>query len=276
MDKPNFHNRKRIRSKLEPRYPMSAEREYRRAMERCMKQLESALLKERPALIRAVEADRKAGTDSAVHREMKRLEKILIAVLLASGLEKDAWKIARMARGWSRREWLRIVDRTLGLRLNPKSYPDSFYEKPLTEWVEASMEHAKQMVHLTSERMEKRMEKAGKLTPAQEIVLGGLALFAASRAASFARNETGNLSCTLQRLHQEDAGVKRYVWSTCNDERVRASHRRLEGKTFDWDDPPDVGGGRHCHPGEDYNCRCVAVPVFESEHVHFPDRAKRR
>lgn len=52
----------------------------------------------------------------------------------------------------------------------------------------------------------------------------------------------------------------RYVWRTRRDERVRASHRANDGRIFDWDDPPATG-----HPGEDYGCRCRAVPYVRGE-----------
>ena len=52
-------------------------------------------------------------------------------------------------------------------------------------------------------------------------------------------------------------GITQYIWRTSRDERVRESHLVLEGKTFSWDSPPDVG-----HPGQDINCRCTAEPVI--------------
>lgn len=52
----------------------------------------------------------------------------------------------------------------------------------------------------------------------------------------------------------------RYVWRTLHDERVRQSHRMNDGHVFSWSDPPETG-----HPGEDYNCRCEAVPFVEGE-----------
>ena len=46
-----------------------------------------------------------------------------------------------------------------------------------------------------------------------------------------------------------------YIWRTLGDNNVRASHAANNGKLFAWDSPPDTG-----HPGEDYNCRCIAEP----------------
>jgi SPP1 gp7 family putative phage head morphogenesis protein len=79
------------------------------------------------------------------------------------------------------------------------------------------------------------------------------------RARLIARNETATLNGTLNRVRQQQAGVKRYVWSTSLDERVRPLHQEREGRTYSWDDPPSDG-----HPGEPINCRCVARAVIGS------------
>ena len=59
-------------------------------------------------------------------------------------------------------------------------------------------------------------------------------------------------------------GSTTYIWNTKLDNRVRHSHERLEGQTFNWDDPPivDLNTGRRANPGEDYNCRCSAKIVL--------------
>jgi SPP1 gp7 family putative phage head morphogenesis protein len=84
------------------------------------------------------------------------------------------------------------------------------------------------------------------------------------RAALIARDQVGKFHGSLQRLRQQDAGIEEYTWSTSQDEKVRASHRALEGRTFRWDQPPVVNSrGKRGHPGVgDIACRCVAVPVL--------------
>lgn len=79
-----------------------------------------------------------------------------------------------------------------------------------------------------------------------------------SRAELIARDQTLKVNGAITEIRQRAAGVDRYVWSTSLDERVRPEHAALEGQTFSWDSPPAVG-----HPGEDFQCRCVAVPVIE-------------
>lgn len=63
------------------------------------------------------------------------------------------------------------------------------------------------------------------------------------------------------RLTLKQAGpAEQYVWRCRNDDRVRATHRANDGRVFSWNDPPDTS-----HPGEDYNCRCEAVPYMPGE-----------
>lgn len=86
-----------------------------------------------------------------------------------------------------------------------------------------------------------------------------------SRASLIARDQTNKLNGALNQYRQKQIGGKRYVWRTSRDERVRADHKRLDGKTFSWDNPPVVNTStrERGHPGEPVQCRCVAEIVLE-------------
>jgi SPP1 gp7 family putative phage head morphogenesis protein len=85
----------------------------------------------------------------------------------------------------------------------------------------------------------------------------------ASRAKLIARDQTLKYNASVQQAQAEAAGVNEYTWSTSHDGAVRPMHKALEGKRFSYDDPPvtNEDGDRNA-PGEDYNCRCVAVPYI--------------
>jgi SPP1 gp7 family putative phage head morphogenesis protein len=85
-----------------------------------------------------------------------------------------------------------------------------------------------------------------------------------SRAELIARDQTLKLNADLAQTAQTSAGVTHYRWSTSGDGTVRDMHDELEGTEHSWDDPPvtDKYGNRN-HPGEDYQCRCVAVPILD-------------
>lgn len=85
-----------------------------------------------------------------------------------------------------------------------------------------------------------------------------------SRAELIARDQTLKFNAGINRIRQVNAGIERYVWSTSHDERVRPEHAELDGQVFSWSSPPQLENGP-LHPGQDYNCRCVALPLLEEE-----------
>lgn len=87
------------------------------------------------------------------------------------------------------------------------------------------------------------------------------------RAEFIARDQVSKFNGALTALRQQEMGVTQYVWRTVGDNRVRPEHEEREDKVFNWSDPPDGG-----HPGEDYNCRCVAEPVLTGllEEIQLP------
>ena len=104
------------------------------------------------------------------------------------------------------------------------------------------------------------------LIGAVEEVLGDLETW---RAERIARTET---TAALNLGYEESlraVGVKRKMWVTAHDERVRDSHRDMEGVIVDLDDYFVLPSGARLRfpcdpegqPEEVINCRCTIVPV---------------
>lgn len=103
--------------------------------------------------------------------------------------------------------------------------------------------------------------------------------FSRARAQLIARDQVLKLNGQLTQVHHREAGITRYRWSTSQDERVRGNpsgkwptppggggdHFHLNGTVHHWNAPPivDTRTGRTAHPGQDFQCRCVADPVIE-------------
>jgi SPP1 gp7 family putative phage head morphogenesis protein len=93
-----------------------------------------------------------------------------------------------------------------------------------------------------------------------------------NRAKLIARDQVSKLNGQLTELRQKDIGINEYIWRTSGDERVRADHAANNGKKMRWDDPTVCWNGTawvprtgfRGIPGEDYQCRCWAEPVFDS------------
>jgi SPP1 gp7 family putative phage head morphogenesis protein len=86
---------------------------------------------------------------------------------------------------------------------------------------------------------------------------------AKSRADFIGRDQTSKLNGQLNMERQKEIGIDSYIWNTAHDERVRESHKENDGKKFYWDSPPAETG----HPGEDYNCRCIALMNAEESYL---------
>ena len=93
---------------------------------------------------------------------------------------------------------------------------------------------------------------------------------AKSRARTIARTETAKLNSNLTKVRNQELGIKTYFWATSNDERVRDSHKELNGMLCKWGDDSvysDDNGkswkrrsGKMFRgkPGDDINCRCTS------------------
>jgi SPP1 gp7 family putative phage head morphogenesis protein len=85
-----------------------------------------------------------------------------------------------------------------------------------------------------------------------------------SRAVLIARTETARTAATLTQSRAEHIGADSYIWRTSGDSTVRSDHKKLNGKIFQWNNPPvaDERSGERAHPGCIWNCRCFAEPII--------------
>jgi SPP1 gp7 family putative phage head morphogenesis protein len=86
-----------------------------------------------------------------------------------------------------------------------------------------------------------------------------------NKARFLARQETSLFMAQFRRQRFGEAGVTRYTWRTSHDGRVRHDHKKLDGRVFYYEQPPvvDETTGRRANPGEDYQCRCVDIPILD-------------
>jgi SPP1 gp7 family putative phage head morphogenesis protein len=86
-----------------------------------------------------------------------------------------------------------------------------------------------------------------------------------SRARLIARTETARANTMLNLARATSVGSTQYRWVTSGDSDVRPSHKKMNGKVFDWDSPPTLSDGTSGHPGTFPNCRCYAEPILPDE-----------
>lgn len=102
---------------------------------------------------------------------------------------------------------------------------------------------------------------------------------ARASARLIARTETAKVQSALTKARSEELGLKWYAWRTALDgNRVRKSHRLMEGVLVSWNDPPspeELAGEKnvgHYHAGNIWNCRCYSEPLIEIDDVSWPHK----
>lgn len=102
-----------------------------------------------------------------------------------------------------------------------------------------------------------------------------------SRASArlIARTEVSKTSTAITKARSEQLDIRWYVWRTALDgDRVRKSHRNMEGVLVNWNDPPSpeaLVGEKSVgfyHAGNIWNCRCYPEPLLEVEDVKWPHK----
>lgn len=91
-----------------------------------------------------------------------------------------------------------------------------------------------------------------------------------NKATFLARQESHLLLAKYKEARYTESGSTHYKWKCVAGSPlhpVRPSHKALDNLVFRWDDPPITTAPtetqRRNNPGEDYNCRCFAIPLFD-------------
>lgn len=92
------------------------------------------------------------------------------------------------------------------------------------------------------------------------------------RAKMIARDQTTKINGDLSEKRQRASGFPYFQWIDSDDSRVRTRHESIANKItqygrgiYRWDDLPLSDKGVPIKPGQDYQCRCIARPVSQSE-----------
>lgn len=289
--KSKFHGHLTLKCRTVPRYPDTAEREFKRITNAYIKMLNAELKERLQPVMNEYKRERRGDSRFDGLRDLERAVIEMFHDVAASleqtfakyGLREKIEAIAKMTKNNSLREWKRAVHDTLGIDLLSDYYSASFYEEYLRRWIDQNVIKIKSIPNMTLDNM-------------RQIIMDGYLQGRSIRdiqkdiqeeynvtkhqAQMLARDQVATLNSQIAQAQQRDAGVTKYRWSTSHDSRVRDCHADLDGKVFSWDDPPEmwyetkskgiVYTGRHCHPGEDYCCRCVAIPVFEFDKLSVP------
>ena len=285
-----FRGSQPLKCKTVPQYPKTAEREFRRITGSYMKLLNEELKKKLPAMMAEYQKERHGDSrfddsqdlDAKLRLLLQDVATALEKRIAEYGLDQKVEQIAKMAKNVSIREWKRAVKDTLGIDLLDDYYKGEFFEEAIRRWIAENVLLIKSIPSETLGNMREIILgsylKGSSIRDIQKAIQETYNV-SKRKAQLLARDQVATLNAQLTKAQQTDAGCKKYRWSDSRDGRVRDCHKALNGKVFSWDNPPEmwyetkqgrVYTGRRCHPGEDYCCRCVAIPVFDPESIDVP------
>jgi SPP1 gp7 family putative phage head morphogenesis protein len=280
--KPKFYGHSALHSKVATHFPEGVVREYIRVTNTYMTLLNKEIAARLPAVRQAIDAERDGQRNDADSDLMSLISKTFMAIwedfekkAEGFGLERKLANLAKLTRKLTIREWKRVVHKTLGINLLDDYYMGEFFREAMKLWTQNNVNLIKTIPRDTLSAMQNIVQEgytAGRSNTSIGRDIQHQYGINRRHAQFIARDQIAKLNANLTQAQQTDAGVEEYVWSTSEDERVRHRHAELNGKTFKWSDPPivDTRTGRRGHPGEDYQCRCVALPKFNLPELSLP------
>lgn len=281
--KGKFKGHQVLNAKTAPLYPSALERQYRGITNAYMKIVNQVVSEHLPKIKEAAAAEKSTsrhgddlnGLMAAIQAAFDAMGKDLEIQTSKFDLYGKLEALANQTTKLSIKQWKKAISQTLGLDLADDYYSGQFYQELLDYWVSQNVSMIKTIPQESLSEMREIVYEGyrnGRTTTSIVKDIQHAYSTSKSHARLIARDQMAKLTADLTKRQQTDAGVKEYKWSTSRDSRVRESHKRLNGKRFRWDDPPivDEKTGRRCHPGEDYQCRCVAIPVFDISTLDIP------
>ena len=279
-----FYGHDVLYSKYVPQIPQSADREYKRIVKAYMRLLKSELETTLPLLKDVYKknmdemvaenrrADGFADILMAVNTIFDQIKNNITKKKEEYGLVAKLTALSKLTHKLSVKEWKKAVKRTLGIDIREDYYNGDKIADLLEEWVSRNVELISTIPDDTLDKMKDIVYDGyvnGKSTTRMVEDIQRIYMVSQRHAELIARDQTAKLNGAIQRQEQQDAGITEYIWCTTGDERVRRSHAELNGKKFSWASPPITDGGRMCHPGEDFQCRCIGRPVF-NKNLNLP------
>lgn len=281
-----LHGRTTVKSKVQVHHKENVEREYKRVIDGLYAILLEALLPTITALLAGPmdvqdvpsefrRDDRNSDVINFIRSAFRKISDDFHEKENLYGLRSKIEKLGDLTKKLSVKDWKNAVSRTLGINILDDYYSGEFYREQLRLWTDENASLIKSLPEDALSDMQSIVEEGflgGKSS--KDIIKAIQEHFdvSKSKARFYAVDQLAKLNAAITKQQQTEAGVEEYEWSTSRDQRVRDSHKKLDGKRFRWDDPPvvDEKTGRRAHPGEDYRCRCVALPIFNTETLNVP------
>lgn len=275
-------------------YPENIEKEYATLCLKHVKMYGEVLKKYLPEIMNILRDTREDSADyhedskilefsERFSRTIRKMEKELSERLEDFQTDVFIRKVAKKANTNNARQWIKLVKKTFGIDLDGHYYNKGTWADLIDRWTEENVGYVRSIPQESLGTLRQIVQdgyyEGWGITKIRNEIAKEFGV-SKSKAKALAIDQMGTLCSRITRKQQTDAGCTHYRWKSRKDNRVRESHRLYNGKVFSWDDPPPsyymtksrgkVLTGRRCHPGEDYLCRCMAIPVFNTEKLNLP------
>lgn len=223
--------------------------------------------------------DSYSGGTERIRRIFDRIRADLVESGDDDAVREEIYRLSSDTSTWNLEQWRKVVKQTLGINIRQDYFMGGSYEQMCQRWAAENVSKIKSISDTALDEMQDIVLDGfinGKSNRDIAREIQGRYDVSKSKARFLATDQIGTLNAQLNQTRQRSAGVRRYEWSSSGDERVRECHQELDGNVFSYDDPPEmwymtkhgiVYTGRRCNPGEDYGCRCVALPIFDEDEI---------
>jgi len=190
-------------------------------------------------------------------------------------VEMGLGKYAEATKAANGKQWAVSTQSLLGVSFDTD---EAWWDPMKDQWANMNYDLIKSLSNQYIKQVNDLTEKAivngwtsGQLM--KEITAMG-ATITGPRARLIARDQIGKLNGSITQARMEEVGLEMYEWSTSADERVRSSHRPMDGLLCQWNDSsvysadggktwiPRPSGATRSHPGYDIQCRCTALAYY--------------
>lgn len=260
--------------------PLGIERDYQKRIRKIVERVKSIINEEvvnsLPAIMSETEALRPTNDSVRLDNIGQKVAELFVATRARVGSEITDFQIGQVTEAtatemsaWNKAQITRVMKQALGI--------DYFQAEP---WLAqelnifainnanliksnntAFINQVENVVYDGMRRGLRHEEIARQILGSGKDELGKVSRFkqAKTRANLIGRDQINKLNGNLTRLRQENAGVKRYIWRTVGDNRVRDKHAGFDGNEYTWEEGAPGG----IHPGDEIQCRCYAEPVID-------------
>lgn len=256
-----------LRPNVKIQYPNSAERDYYRVLRAIVRELRKYTNELLPSIKPALKQD--AESDDIISEVTARFNNSRVREAALNEVRRIMGSVDNIAK----QNMNKAFKNCLGVDVFMRN--TELLEKITSEWYASQSQLINSIVSTYTDKLGTIISNAvqrGSLYKDVYADVKHLYDITDNRAKFIARNEIGNLNAITTKTRQQEAGISCYEWLTSRDERVRASHAAMDGNLYYWhrSTPGEINGRKvfptpNLQPGMDYNCRCVAIPIIDTE-----------